>query len=260
MNPTRLTTRLQIKSLSSMQFEGHGAVFGNVDLGGDVILPGAFKRTLAEHKANGSLPAMFWQHDRTRVPGKWLDVGEDDNGLPVKGELAPTELGKEVHTLLKMDAVSGLSIGYLPVPGQVEYEADGVRLLKEVELFEVSIVAIPMNPKAQIAHVKSRLSARGEYVPTDKEMAELKREAERYLRARGFSRSMAMQCAKNLFQEFDFSATLESDTKQREAEKPKGQPSATPDELEVIAGLEGFKERLLLADLDRTFQRIFHRS
>jgi len=158
-----------------------------------------------------------------------------------------------------MDAVSGLSIGYLPIPGQVEYD-EGVRILKEVELFEVSIVAIPMNPKAQIAHVKSRLSARGEYVPTDKEMAELKREAERYLRARGFSRSMAMQCAKNLFQEFDFSATLESDTKQREAEKPKGQPSATPDELEVIAGLEGFKERLLLADLDRTFQRIFHRS
>src|SRR5574341_266595 len=185
MNALRLTTRLEIKSLSAMQFEGHGAVFGNVDLGGDVILPGAFKRTLAEHKANGSLPAMFWMHDQTRVPGKWLDIGEDDNGLPVKGQLAPTDLGKEVHTLLKMEAVSGLSIGYRPIPGQVEYD-DGVRILKEVELFEVSIVAIPMNPKAQIAHVKSRLSARGEYIPTDKEFAELKRDAERYLRSRGF--------------------------------------------------------------------------
>jgi HK97 family phage prohead protease len=84
-----------------MQFEGHGAVFGNVDLGGDVILPGAFKRTLAEHKANGSLPAMFWMHNPDRVPGKWLEVAEDDKGLAVKGELAQTDLGKEIHILLK---------------------------------------------------------------------------------------------------------------------------------------------------------------
>ena len=261
MTPVRRTTRLEIKSLSSMQFDGHGAVFGNVDLGGDVILPGAFKRTLAEHKANGTLPAMFWMHRETSVPGKWLEIAEDDRGLPVKGELAPTELGKEIHTLLKMDAVGGLSIGYLPVPGQVEYEADGVRILKEVDLFEVSIVAIPMNPKAQIAHVKSRLSARGEYVPTDQEVAELKREAERYLRSRGFSKSMAMMCAANLFKDFDASAMLESNGDQRG--DPDGQskstPSATPDELEVISGLTGFKERMLLSDLDRSFQRIFRR-
>lgn len=256
MIPARLTTRLEVKSLSSMQFEGHGAVFGNVDLGGDVILPGAFKRTLAQHKANGTLPSMFWMHDMSRIPGKWLDVTEDERGLPVKGELAPTELGKEIHTLLKMDAVSGLSIGYIPT--DVEYSSDGVRLLKEVELLEVSIVSIPMNPKAHIAHVKSRLSARGEYVPDDKELAELKRDAERYLRSRGFSRAMAMQCAKNLFYEVDLSATLESATdRPGEPGDQKSEPSATPADLEVNAGLTGFKERLLLGDLEQCFQRIF---
>jgi hypothetical protein len=256
MNPTRLTTRLEIKSLSSMQFEGHGAVFGNVDLGGDVILPGAFKRTLAEHKANGTTPSMFWMHDMTRIPGKWLDIAEDDKGLPVKGELAATDLGKEVHTLLKMDAVSGLSIGYIPT--KVDYADDGVRLLKEVDLLEVSIVAIPMNPKAQVAHVKSRLSARGEYVPDDRELAELKREAERFLRSRGFSRTMAMQCAKNLFQEFDLSATLDSETdQQREAVDQPGKASATPLELEVAAGLTGFRDRQLAYDLESRLKRIF---
>jgi hypothetical protein len=256
MNPSRLTTRLEIKSLSSMQFEGHGAVFGNVDLGGDVILPGAFKRTLAQHKANDSFPAMFWMHNQDRVPGKWLEVSEDDKGLAVKGELAPTELGKEIHILLKMEAVRGLSIGYWPMEGGVEYTSDGLRLLKEVELLEVSPVAIPMNPKAQIAHVKSRLSARGEYVPDDKELAELKRDAERYLRSRGFSRNMALQCAKNLFH--DFSATLESETdQQREAVDQTSKSSATPIDLEVAAGVTGFRDRQLSYDLEKRLKLIF---
>jgi hypothetical protein len=240
-----------------MQFEGHGAVFGNVDLGGDVLLPGAFARTLAKHKSEGTFPAMFWMHDQTRIPGKWLDIAEDDNGLPVKGELAPTDLGKEVHTLLKMDAVGGLSIGYLPT--DVDYASDGVRLLKEVDLFEVSIVAIPMNPKAHIAHVKSRLSARGEYVPTDKELAELKRDAERHLRSQGFSRVLAMQCAKNLFIELTPSATPESETDQQGEPDGHTNPSAMPDELEVTTVLTGFKDRMILQDLAKSYQRIFRR-
>jgi HK97 family phage prohead protease len=256
MTPIRLTTRLEIKSLSNMQFEGHGAVFGNVDRGGDVLLPGAFKRTLAGHKANGTTPSMFWMHDQTRIPGKWLDVSEDEDGLPVKGELAPTDLGKEVHTLLKMEAVSGLSIGYLPT--DIDYASDGVRLLKEVELLEVSIVAIPMNPKAQVAHVKSRLSARGEYVPDDRELAELKRDTERYLRSRGFSRNMATQCAKNLFYELDPSATLESDPdQQREAVDQTSKSGATPNELELVAGLTGFRDMQLSYELEKRLRQIF---
>lgn len=255
----RLTTRLEIKSIANMQFDGHASVFGNEDLGGDVVLPGAFARTLARHKSEGTTPAMFWMHDQTRIPGKWLDMHEDESGLMTKGELAPTDLGKEVHTLLTMEAVRGLSIGYLPK--EVEYGSDGVRLLKEVELLEVSIVAIPMNPRAQIAHVKARLSERGEYVPTDKEFAELKREAEHFLRTRGFSRGMAMQCAKNLFYEL----LVEESAKQspgidlrREAEDQTSKSQCvTPDELEVAAGMQSFRERMLSRDLERRFARIF---
>ena len=255
----RITTRLEIKSLSSMQFEGHGAVFGNIDLGGDVILPGAFTRTLENHKAAGTLPSMFWTHKEHLVPGVWLDMMQDDKGLAVKGELAPTELGKEVHILLKMEAVKGLSIGYLPT--DVDYASDGVRILKEIDVFEVSPVALAMNPKAKIVHVKSRLSARGEYVPEAMEIAELKRDAERYLRSRGFSKAMATQCASNIFHELiDPGAMPESKPDhQGEPDGHASQPSATPDDLEVIAGLTGFKDRMILQDLAMSYQRIFRR-
>lgn len=253
---TRLTTSLEIKSLSNMQFEGMGSVFGNVDLGGDVVLPGAFKRTLAEHKSEGTLPAMFWMHDPSRVPGKWVDMYEGDTGLVTKGQLATTDLGKEVHTLLKMEAVRGLSIGYIPT--EVDYNSDGVRLIKDVNLLEVSVVSIPMNPKAQIEHVKSRLSAKGEYVPRDDELAELKRGTEQFLRARGFSRKMATLCAANLFSElFDVSAMLSSEKDHSatlEIDKP---PCATPEELAVETGLSSFNNTLLFQDLEKVYSRTF---
>jgi hypothetical protein len=240
-----------------MQFEGHGSVFGNVDWGNDAVMPGAFKRTLAEHNSEGTLPAMFWMHDPSRVAGKWLSMTEDDTGLLTKGELAPTDLGKEINVLLKMDAVKGLSIGYIPT--LVDYTNDGVRLIKEVDLIEVSIVSIPMNPKAQIAHVKSRLSARGEYVPTENELAELKRDTERFLRGRGLSKKVSTQYALTIFDElFDPGVTLESknDPSATPAINPE-ESSATPDEIEAIAGLTDFREKQTSYELEKRLKRFF---
>jgi HK97 family phage prohead protease len=181
MRPS-LTVPLEIKSFANREFEGHGSIFGNVDLGGDIVVKGAFSRTLDKHKANGSLPAMFWMHDPSRVAGKWIDMREDDDGLRVRGILADTPLGNEIHTLLKMDAVRGLSIGY--TTEKAGYDKAGNRLIKDAELWEVSVVSLPMNPLAQVAHVKSQLSAAGEYVPTT-------REFERILRDVGCSKSVA---------------------------------------------------------------------
>jgi hypothetical protein len=161
----RIKCPLEIKSLGDREFEGYGAVFRNVDLGGDVILPGAFKASL---DAQERLPPMFWMHQPDQVPGKWLAMREDRHGLLVKGVLADTELGRETHTLLKMEAVTGLSIGYY-VKDQ-EFTDDGSRILKEVELVETSIVSMPMNPLAQVSAVKTRTSLRGEYVPTSREL------------------------------------------------------------------------------------------
>lgn len=189
---SNLTIPLQIKALNDGEFEGHGSIFGNEDLGGDVVMKGAFRKSLEKHREANSLPQMFWMHKPDQVPGKWVSMSEDQNGLRVKGVLADTPLGNEIRTLLKMDAVKGLSIGYSTV--DQEWKDDGTRLLKELELWEVSVVSLPMNPLAQVAHAKSRLSEIGEYVPTLKEF-------ERILREAGCSRSTAKRLVHNMTNE-----------------------------------------------------------
>jgi len=185
-----LTTHLEIKSLNDREFEGHGSIFGNEDLGGDIVMKGAFKRSLKQYQDKGDLPLMFWMHDPSRVAGKWTEMNEDDSGLRVKGVLADTPLGNEIRTLLHMDAVKGLSIGYRTI--DQDYNDDGQRELKEIDLWEVSVVSLPMNPLAQVAHAKSQLSAMGEYVPTA-------REFERTLRDVGCSQKVAKRVISKIF-------------------------------------------------------------
>ena len=222
MMTKHITIPLEIKVLKKREFEGYGSVFGNKDLGDDVVMPGAFSRTLATHKNDGTLPVMFWMHDPTRVPGKWLDMGEDDKGLYVKGILADTDLGNEIHTLLGMKAVSGLSIGY--TTHDADYTDDGTRLLKDVDLWETSIVSIPMNPSAQIMHAKSQLSARGEYVFNNNELSEFKRDLEQYFRSKGLSKINARTYVSNCFK--DQIGAMPND------------PGATPDDDALTAAYE----------------------
>jgi hypothetical protein len=85
-----------------------------------------------------------------------------------------------------MGAIGGMSIGYQV--NDYAYDRKGNRLLKEVELLEVSVVSMPMNPLAEIAYVKTRMSANGEYVPTIKEFENILRDA-------GCSRAVAKQIA-----------------------------------------------------------------
>lgn len=176
----KMCVSLDVKALKDRELEGLGAVFRNKDLGGDIIVPGAFAKTLKQPVQ--AVRPMLWMHKPDHVIGRWDSMKEVDDGLMVKGILANTDLGNEIHTLLKMEAVRGLSIGY--EVADYSYDKSGARLLKEIDLWEVSVVSMPMNPLATIQHVKSRLSAAGEYVPTIKEF-------ERILRNAGCSASVA---------------------------------------------------------------------
>lgn len=191
---------LQIKSLNDREFAGYGSIFGNVDMGGDIVAEGAFTKSLKRYQKEGSLPLMFWAHDPAQVPGMWTEMGEDSKGLYVKGTLADTQLGNEVRTLLGMKAVRGLSIGFSISPGGVEYD-DDVRVIKNAELWEVSVVSLPMNPRATVTHAKTRLSAAGEYVPTAQELSAVKRELESWFRSRGFSKAAAVAYASMAFRD-----------------------------------------------------------
>ena len=117
-------------------------------------------------------------------------MSEEDTGPKVLGTLADTPLGYEIATLTRMKAVRGLSIGYQVL--EVDYTADGDRLLKVLDLGEVSIVSLAMNPLAMIEGVKARLSASGEYVPT-------RREFEHTLRDVGCSKNTAKRIISNVF-------------------------------------------------------------
>lgn len=148
---------LQIKATGDDgSIEGYGSMFGVRDSYDDIIVPGAFKLSLAEHKAASTMPALLWQHDSSAPIGVWTEMSEDDKGLRVKGQLAlSTTRGKEAYELLKMGALNGLSIGFRSVPGTSKYVEDGVRVLSQLELWEVSLVTFPANEKARVTGVKA---------------------------------------------------------------------------------------------------------
>ncbi|PZN06638.1 MAG: HK97 family phage prohead protease, partial [Bacillota bacterium] len=131
-------------------FTGYASVFGNVDLVGDVVERGAFKQTI--HHTKGRVP-ILWQHDARQPIGVTEEMREDDKGLWIRARLAlATQKGREAYELLKMGAIRGLSIGYDVIKQKTE---GGVRRLKELRLWEISVVTFPANPAAAVAAVKS---------------------------------------------------------------------------------------------------------
>jgi HK97 family phage prohead protease len=135
------------------EFTGVASVFGEVDAFGDQVVPGAFRKSLAEHKAKGRMPLLLWMHDITAPLGRWLDVRETAQGLAVKGKLIlDTRLGREAYALLKARALDGLSIGFR-VMKSVRTKTG--RLLQEVQLEEISLVALPALASARVTSVKS---------------------------------------------------------------------------------------------------------
>ena len=135
--------------------EGYAAAFGNIDLGSDIIHPGAFSKTLAER---GGKVRFLWQHDTHEPIGKPIEMHEDDNGLFMKAIISDTARGRDALALLKDNAINGLSIGYDAIPGGTDFSkntgGETVRNLRELRLWEVSLVSMPMNENATITALK----------------------------------------------------------------------------------------------------------
>jgi len=136
-------------------FEGYGSIFNITDRGGDIVVPGAFTDTLAAQKAAGRMPAMLWQHRQAEPIGVYTSMEEDSVGLKVKGQLAlKTSRGAEAYELMKMGALSGMSIGYRSRDDSYD-RVTGVRSLKKVDLVELSLVTFPMNDSSRVSAVKT---------------------------------------------------------------------------------------------------------
>ncbi|MFT6460281.1 MAG: HK97 family phage prohead protease [Pseudophaeobacter arcticus] len=130
--------------------EGYASLFGEVDQGGDIVAAGAYGASLSKLAAQDRKVKMLWQHDPSQPIGVWEELREDDRGLWVKGRiLTEVEKGREAIALIKAGSIDGLSIGYRTINAQKD--DGGNRVLKEVDLWEVSLVTFPMLPTARVA-------------------------------------------------------------------------------------------------------------
>lgn len=146
----------------------------DLDQGGDIIVRGAFSKTL---ETGSGRVKVLWQHDGGKPIGKPVKMEEDDKGLYVESYIAKTSQGDDALELSREGIIDSMSIGYTVV--ESEYKDDGVRVIKELELMEYSLVTWAMNEAAVITSVKS---------------LDVK-ELERVLREAGLSRSQAKAVA-----------------------------------------------------------------
>lgn len=130
--------------------EGHGAVKNNIDSYKDVIIDGAFKKTIEQM---GDRIAFCYQHDIWNPIGKILEIREDEKGLFLKVKLSEAE--GDIKTKIREGILKELSIGYSVISDEKgEKEGKEVNFLKEIKLYEVSLVTIAANAEAMIESMK----------------------------------------------------------------------------------------------------------
>ena len=133
-------------------FSGYAAIFDEPNSFGEIVAPGAFKKSLRERKASGV--GLFWNHNSDKPIGTWSSIEEDKKGLKVEGQLI-TEIddGQKAHLLLQRKAVTGLSIGFRTRGDK--RGPNGVRIITDVDLLEISLVTLPSASKARVTSVRS---------------------------------------------------------------------------------------------------------
>jgi hypothetical protein len=186
MEHKQISRPFELKAISDDGvFEGYGSVFGNEDWYRDIIVKGAFAKSLAAHKLKGTMPSMCWQHDSEKVVGVYEEMREDDYGLFLRGRLLKDDvaLAREAYALLKAKAMTGLSVGIRVQVHEYDRNTD-IRTILEADLWEVSLVTWPANELARVESVKGIKDITG---------------LERYLReAGGVSRKEAREIVHNV--------------------------------------------------------------
>jgi hypothetical protein len=172
----------EIKAIDEAGYiAGIAASYGNVDHGGDLIMPGALTKAIA---GRARVPMLLF-HDHTRPVGAWSKFDETGEGLNVEGKIAvKSDAGRDAHALVESGALSGLSIGYKTLKHRFEGKT---RQLHELSLHEVSLVPVGMNERAVVTQIKSIVEAGG--MPSVREFEEFLRDAG------GFSKSLAAAIA-----------------------------------------------------------------
>lgn len=174
----KMIVPLELKELSEAgEFVGTASPYGNKDLGDDIVEKGAFTKTIAER---GSKVRLLDSH---KVRVGIAEVSETPTALIAKGKInLDKQAGKDLYSDLKFyqgqGLPMGLSIGYKTV--KADMDSQGIRHLKEVMLFEVSVTEIPMNEEALVTAVKD---ARGDDLLEAMYLADIEKKAGRKISA-----------------------------------------------------------------------------
>lgn len=150
---------LQVKAAEEGEgrISGYASVFGNKDSYGDIVVKGAFNSFLSKIASNGKVVPVFYGHnmeDPKANIGRVLGLSEDDYGLKFDAQLdlSGNTYGNIVYEQLKDGRLDSMSFGYRVLDYSMEKNATELR---ELELFEISVVPIPANPAAKITEVKA---------------------------------------------------------------------------------------------------------
>lgn len=216
MNLLTKSVELDLKSLTDDgKFSGYGSVFSTMDQGGDIVVPGAFEKSLKKWGGTGRQVPVLWQHKPDEPIGSWPELKEDDHGLLGTADLWTDDApyARIAYKGMKTKTITGLSIGYRVKREEYDKKAGANRLI-ELDLVEISVVTNPMHDDARVANVKSMLEAGT--LPSLKEFEDFLREA-------GFSKSQAAAVANG-----GLSKLL------------RGEPGDTKSD-EIISALRAFK-------------------
>ncbi|WCR09588.1 phage major capsid protein [Paracoccus stylophorae] len=157
-----IEVKAQLTATDAGEITGTAWPFSGPDRVGDVIEKGAFDQP-------ASLPMLF-AHDQGQVIGVWNEIAETDTGLTVKGKLLvdDVERAREVRAMIRAGAVSGLSIGF--VTKEATRNPKG-RSIAKLALHEISVVAVPCHPGAQITSLKSQSTSQENITVENEELA-----------------------------------------------------------------------------------------
>ena len=133
--------------MSAIRIGGYASLFGMKDLAGDVVQKGAFENSLKDLPAKNI--RMLFQHDSQKPIGEWIIAKEDDIGLWVEGHIYNCDANSRFASdQVRFGEMDGLSIGFRTL--EFRPLDTGGRILKKIDLREISLVAYPMLPRARL--------------------------------------------------------------------------------------------------------------
>lgn len=161
----------------SRTISGYAAVFGNKDKAGDILIKGCFSKSIQDRgpgsAANDKI-IVLWMHDMNEPIGRLTVLYEDDKGLYFEAPIDDVPRGNQAIKQLESGTLNQFSIGYQYVWENCEYDAEkDAFMVKEVKLYEISVVSIGCNGETEYLGLKSIEDAEKAYEELNAEISEV---------------------------------------------------------------------------------------